>query len=189
MPIRTRELTPDLWPDFERLFGPAGGVCGGCWCMFWRTAKGVDWPAFQGAKAKAAMRRLVREGKSLGILAYDGDEPVGWCSFGPRVDYARLDRSPSMKVDDAEQVWSVPCFYVKASHRRQGVARALLDAALRAMRRRGAKLAEGYPYKVGRAKPLSPAFTWTGTLPMFERAGFELVGPRPKGKQRVRKQL
>ena len=30
-----RPLTPDLWADFERLFGPRG-ACGGCWCMFWK---------------------------------------------------------------------------------------------------------------------------------------------------------
>ena len=25
-------LTPERWPDFERLFG-RGGAYGGCWCM------------------------------------------------------------------------------------------------------------------------------------------------------------
>ena len=33
MRIVCRELTPALWPDLERLFGPRGAV-GGCWCMF-----------------------------------------------------------------------------------------------------------------------------------------------------------
>jgi len=33
------------------------------------------------------------------------------------------------------------------------------------------------------------AFAWTGTRPMFDRAGFKPVGPRDGAKQRMRKGL
>ena len=51
MKIETKELTPKLWPDFERLFG-ANGACGGCWCMSWRIEKGEKWEEVKGACAK-----------------------------------------------------------------------------------------------------------------------------------------
>src|SRR5437870_13679849 len=35
----TRELSPDTWPDFERLFSKHGGV-GGCWCMYYERLGG-----------------------------------------------------------------------------------------------------------------------------------------------------
>src|SRR3989449_8575201 len=35
----TRELSPDTWPDFERLFSKHGGV-GGCWCMYYQRPRG-----------------------------------------------------------------------------------------------------------------------------------------------------
>ena len=31
-------LTPERWPDLERLFG-VRGACGGCWCMWWRLPR------------------------------------------------------------------------------------------------------------------------------------------------------
>ena len=35
MTIAIAPLTPDLWPDFEALFGKQG-ACYGCWCTHFR---------------------------------------------------------------------------------------------------------------------------------------------------------
>jgi GNAT superfamily N-acetyltransferase len=187
--IRTKELEPGLWPEVERLFG-SNGACGGCWCMSWRQEKGEDWNKSKGAVNKARMKKLVTTGKAHGILAFCDDEPVGWCSFGERVDYAKLNRSPSLKCEDANKVWSIPCFFVHRDCRGKGVGSALLRHALRAMKQMGAEIAEGYPvnpYDYG--KKIPPAFAWTGTRPMFKKAGFKVVGNPDGGKQRVRKKL
>jgi len=182
-----RELTPERWGDLEKLFG-ANGACGGCWCMSWRLEKGERWEDLKGAKAKRRMRALVKAGRALGALAYEGGEPVGWCSYGPRKDYARLDRAPSLRCDDAERVWSVPCFFIKAGHRGQGVASALLRHAVERIRALGGEIVEGYPVKPARSgKHLPGAFAWTGTRPMFASQGFEVVGNPDGGKQRVRR--
>ena len=140
-----RELTPERWDDFESLFASANGVCGGCWCMFWRLEPGEKFGDIKGAKARRRMKKLVESGKALGLLAYDGDEPVGWLSYGPRRDYPKLDRAPSFKVEDADRVWSLPCFFVKTGYRGRGVARELLAEALRSLGQRGAEIAEAYP--------------------------------------------
>jgi len=89
--IRFVELRPDLWPAVERLFGP-NGACAGCWCMWWRVELGQQWNQLQGAHNKRTMRSLVQKGKALGVLAFADDEPVGWCSFGPRLSFPRLSR-------------------------------------------------------------------------------------------------
>ena len=133
------------------------------------------------------MKALVLEGRARGVLAYAGEEPVGWLSYGKRREYPKLDRAPSLAVDDADRVWSLPCFFVKAGFRGQGVAGKLLDHALRAMKKAKAEIAEGYPSKVsGKA---AAAFIYTGVPSLFERAGFEIAQARPKGKQRMRKTL
>ena len=47
---------------------------------------------------------LVKAGTPVGVLAFDGDEPVGWCSIAPRETYARLSRShrtPALKSAQA----------------------------------------------------------------------------------------
>jgi GNAT superfamily N-acetyltransferase len=185
MKIVCRELTPDLWPDLEGLFGPRG-ACAGCWCMFWRMTKGEKWPEVQGAVNRRRLRQLVATGKAHGALAYAGDTPVGWVSFGRRVDFDRLDRSPSMACDDADKVWSVPCFFVKAGWRGKGVADALLAFAVATLKHRGARIVEGYPVKVDPGRNAAPAFVYTGLEPMFARAGFTTVTVRDRGKQRVR---
>lgn len=189
MKIETRELRPELWPQLEKLFG-SNGACGGCWCMSWRREKGEDWDKVKGVTNKSRFKKLVTTGKAHGILALVDGEPVGWCSFDHRKDFLRLDRSPSLKCDDAEQVWSVPCFFVHKDFRGQGVATVLLAHAVRAMKKHGVKIVEGYPIKpYGYGKKIPYAFAWTGTQSLFKDAGFEAVGKRDGGKQRVRKFL
>jgi GNAT superfamily N-acetyltransferase len=188
MGIVTKEVTPALWPQLETLFG-VNGACGGCWCQAWKVAPGEDWNEIQGAKAKARLRKGVRDKTTHGILAFVDGEPVGWCNFGPRLDYHRLERSRSLKCDDAKRVWSITCFYVHRKFRAQGVATALLDHAVRAMAKRKVEIVEGYPVKPNKDGKYIAAFSWTGTRELFKNAGFRVVGNRDGGKQRVRKVL
>jgi GNAT superfamily N-acetyltransferase len=188
--VETRELTPELWPALEQLFG-SNGACGGCWCMTWRLEKGEKWESIKGKVAKQRFKKLVTTGRAHGILAFHDGVPVGWCSFDRRSDYARLDRASSLACNDADKIWSIPCFFIRSGYRKQGVAGALLSHALKAIANKGGpNLAEGYPvkaYKCGKSIP--PAFAWTGTEPLFSKAGFKEVGRKDGGKQRVRKQL
>jgi GNAT superfamily N-acetyltransferase len=189
MSLETRELTPELWPAFEELFGK-NGACGGCWCMSWRTGNGEKWADVKGALAKERMRELVSRGEAKGILAFSGKEPVGWCTFGKRLDFPKLARARSLACEDADRVWSLPCFFVRRGHRGQGIATALLSHALAALEKEGATLAESYPskpYPEGQRTP--DAFAWTGTRSLFEKAGFAIAGNEDGSKQRMRKEL
>ncbi len=56
------------WNDFETLFGERG-ACGGCWCMSWRLKKS-DFQKQKGDMNKEAMKRLVEQNESIGVLAY-----------------------------------------------------------------------------------------------------------------------
>lgn len=185
MKIETCELTPDLWMDVEKLFG-ANGACGGCWCMSWRIEKGQKWEEIKGATAKQRFKKGILDRSIQGAIAYADSQPVGWCTFGPRTDFAKLDRAPSFKCADAENVWSIPCFFVKSGFRGIGISKALLAAALRAMKEQGCKIAEGYPSKPGKDGQYIAAFSWTGTQSLFSKAGFRVVGNKDGGKQRVR---
>lgn len=181
--LRVELLTPARWPDLEALFGEKG-ACAGCWCMFWRLEQGERFDDLKGPRAKARFKELVLAGKAHGHLAYEGDEPVGWVTWGPRRDFAKLDRAPSLAIDDADRVHAVPCFFIKPGHRGQGVATALLAAVVRELERRKVALVEAYPVKGAK---IPAAFAYTGTLPLFEKAGFSVVQRRPAGKQRMRR--
>jgi GNAT superfamily N-acetyltransferase len=132
----------------------------------------------------------VAKGEILGALAFVDNEPVGWVTYGPRLAFPRLERSPSLACDDAGQVWSVPCFFIKAGFRRKGVASALLAHAIERMRFYGAPMAEGYPVKPSHdGSPLPATFSYTGTVPMFEKAGFVLAADSVHAKIRMRRPL
>jgi GNAT superfamily N-acetyltransferase len=184
--LAVRDLSPALWPALEELFGPRG-ACGGCWCMFWRLEKGERWDELKGAPAKRRFKRLVASGAAKGAIAFAGNEPVGWIAYGPRADFPRLERARTLACPDAGEVWALPCFFIKAGWRDRGVATALLNHALKSLRRRGVKVAEGDPVNLKAGQRLPNAFAWTGTRSLFGDAGFELAGPATSHKVRMRR--
>jgi GNAT superfamily N-acetyltransferase len=162
-------LTHDRWSDFEKLFG-ARGACGGCWCMWWRLTRS-EFELNKGDANRRAMKAIVRSGTVPGILAYDGDEPVGWCSVAPRGDFSALARSRILKPLDDKPVWSVVCFFIKKERRGSGVSTALLRAAVDYVREKDGVIVEGYPVEP-KTDRMPDAFAWFGLVSAFRKAGF-----------------
>lgn len=186
MKLTIRPLTPERFGDLEQVFNARGcSVARKCWCMYYRRSGGGSLPHGAAAQAnRAEFKALVDAGQHAGILAYRGAEPVGWLSFGPREDYAKLARSPVMKPVDEQPVWSIVCFVVPSAERGQGVAHALLRGAIEQARARGVRLVEGYPVdKAGRTEDQN---LWFGTKSMFDAAGFEEVARRKPERPIVR---
>jgi GNAT superfamily N-acetyltransferase len=168
-----RELEPTDWAAVEQLFG-ARGACGGCWCMHWRTAKGgKTWEAVKGEPNRKAFRKLVESGQAHGILAFDGDTPVGWCSFGKRLDFPRLERTKAYVREDSEDVWSVNCLFVAPGYRGQHIGLRMVEAAITAIKKRGGRMIEAYPVTLTKeGKKLPAAFSFTGPETLYQRLGF-----------------
>ena len=160
------------WDDVVDLFtrpGPRGGtpVTSHCWCQYWHTRGKGYWDNGHRARLEQQLRSGIPA-----LLAYAGGEPVGWCRLGPRESFERLVHSKKLAPVDDEPVWSLVCFYVHPTAKRQGVASVLLDAAVGLAAKAGAPALEAYA-----AKPHHPNIdSYTGYLPMFLRAGFEPVG-------------
>jgi len=83
------------------------------------------------------MKAIVDSGEVPGLIAYLDNEPVGWCSVGPRNRFSALERSRILKRVDDRPVWSVVCFFIARPFRRQGVSAALLRAAVEYVRENG----------------------------------------------------
>jgi len=178
--LAVHPLTPARWSDLEAVFQARGcSIARACWCMFYRRSGKAPAPArgqTQAQANRAAFKGLVDAGAFTGLLAYRGGEPVGWISFGPREDFAKLQRSPVMKPVDDQPVWSIVCFVVPAAERGQGVATALLKAAVQHAKKQGVELLEAYPVdKDGRS---NDEFMWFGAKRMFDTAGFAEVARR-----------
>jgi GNAT superfamily N-acetyltransferase len=173
-------LTPDRLPDLAELFAQ-GGDPKWCWCTWYRI-RNADFSTGSTASHRAVMEAAVEDGQRIGqapgLVAYDADGIVGWVSVGPRGDYERLTHSRVLAPIDDTPVWSIVCFVVAKRARGQGVARALLDAAIAFARSHGAPALEAYPVEVAEGQRIASANVYKGTLAMFERAGFGLVERR-----------
>ncbi len=183
---RCEPLTAERWRDFTVLFG-ARGACAGCWCT-WVRLRHAEFKSRSATARRALIRRVVTAGEPPGLLAYDGDTPVGWIALAPRAVFRRLESSRVLApVDDAD-VWSVPCFFVARSHRGRGLTVALLRAACAYAASRGARILEGYPVDTrGAAQPA--AFVYPGLPSAFAAAGFREVARRSPTRPIVRRVL
>ena len=170
--LEVRQLETRGWNDLVKLFGKTGAD-GGCWCMYWRLSQ-KEYSAGDRWRNKRLLKSLIEDDKPIGLMAYLGDEPVGWCGLSPRKDFERLERSRVFKRVDDKPVWSLVCFFIHSEHQRKGIATALLSSAVEFVSKQDAPALESYPIlEWGPKVTRSTAFT--GTVEMFERAGFHKV--------------
>jgi ribosomal protein S18 acetylase RimI-like enzyme len=175
-----RPLTAETWPDLVALF-EQGGDPAWCWCTYYRV-RGRSWSNSTAADNRALLGELADRAPTdralaPGLVAYNDGHVVGWVSLGPREDYQRLAFSKVLAPVDDRPVWSIVCFVVGRQSRGQGIAGALLDAAIDHARASGATTLEAYPNDTdGDRVPSANLFK--GTLSMFLRAGFTVVARR-----------
>ncbi len=174
-------VTADRLDDLADLFG-TNATTRGCWCVWfmstgkqrqegWGTANRTRFEAF----AKIA-------NPPAGLLAYRDGQAIGWCAVGPRSRYPSAigPRAVIMKGRDPgedEDVWLVPCFFIRVGFRRTGTSYALLDAAVDMARSNGAMAVEGFPL-AGDGRRVDE---YLGREKLFAACGFECIArPTPR---------
>jgi GNAT superfamily N-acetyltransferase len=171
MEIDVRPAT--VFEEVATVLGPKRPDANVCWCLSYRLPSSKENRALVGPARGERVRRLVRETPPPGILAYDGEEVVGWAAVHPRSDtsFARNRKIPS--VDDLD-VWSVWCIRVRPGHRGTGISHHLLAGAVAFARGYGAPAIEGYPLDNEGAR-IDPTMAYVGTRGLFRRGGFRQV--------------
>lgn len=149
----------------------------GCWCMFPRLGS-AEGQKLGSAQRRAAMTRLARRRRAPGLLAFEGDQAVGWIAIAPRTEYRRIEASRATPRVDDEDVWVIPCITVRPSARGRGIALALIRAAVAFAGKHGAPAVEAYP-RAG-AQRTKDDNAYFGTEPLFRRAGFKVIRKPPK---------
>nr|WP_255670428.1 GNAT family N-acetyltransferase [Aeromicrobium wangtongii] len=151
------------------MLGPKRPDANVCWCLSYRIGSKEN-RELVGTARGDLFERLCREDPPPGVLAYDGDDVVGWAAVHPRSDtsFARNRKIPH--VDDSA-VWSVWCIRVRPGHRRQGISHHLLRGAVDFARANGAPAIEGYPVD-NRGEKVDLTMAYVGTRKLFEEAGF-----------------
>jgi GNAT superfamily N-acetyltransferase len=124
-------------------------------------------------RRREAMSKLARRSRAPGLLAFEGDEPVGWIAIAPRQELARIEASRATPRVDDQDVWVIPCVTVRKTARGRGIAVALIRAAVAYAAENGAPAVEAYP-RAG-AERTGDDNAYFGTEPLFRRAGFGVV--------------
>lgn len=171
----------DRFGDIEHALS-GGGDGASCWCQWWM----LPGRAFESATSderRELLRGDVTAHPTSGLIAYVDGEAAGWVKVASRPNQPRLARTRNLqqspeRFDDAS-VWAITCFVVRREFRRQGIATALLEAAVAHARTHGARIIEGYPVDIAEKKTTSNGL-FHGTLSSFLDAGFtEVARPTP----------
>lgn len=167
MPIEVRPAT--VFEDVRAVIGPKSSTANVCWCLSYRIPSKLN-NELRGPARGEYVAELCRAEPPPGVLAYDGDEPVGWAAVAPRAEtsFARNRKIPH--VDDLP-VWSLWCIRVRPGHRKQGISHALIAGAVDFARAHGAPAVEAYPLDNGDAR-VDLTMAYPGIRRNFERAGF-----------------
>ena len=163
------EIRPAIdFADVKTMLGPKRPDANVCWCLSYRIPSKEN-RALVGQARGERVKQLLEEGP-IGVLAYDGEEVVGWAAVAPRAEtsFARNRKIPH--IDDLP-VWSVWCMRVRPGHRGEGISHHLLRGAVEFARERGAAAIEGYPVD-NQGKKVDLTMAYVGTRRLFERAGF-----------------
>lgn len=181
--VDTRPVGRGELADLARLF-ESQRTTRHCWCTAFCVTRGtfaVGW--FSGGNRRHFEAMTTASATPMGILASVAGEPVRWCACGPRSRYALVTsgRSKIMRHRDHAEDDSVrllPCLFVSAEHRAQGITYALVRAAVDLARREGALAIEGWP-RAGADRHSADAFL--GQEKVFEQLGFSCVArPSPE---------
>jgi GNAT superfamily N-acetyltransferase len=169
MSIHVEPATADRFNDVATMLGPKNPTSSVCWCLSHRIDARLN-RSMVGPERGEFVRELCGRDVSPGVLAYAGEQVVGWAAVAPRSElpFARSRKIPH--VDDLP-AWSVWCIRVRPGHRGRGISHALLEGAVSYARANGAPVVEGYPTdNAGEKVDLTMAYV--GTRRLFETAGF-----------------
>jgi GNAT superfamily N-acetyltransferase len=170
MAVEVLPATTERFDDVAVMLGPKKDPDANvCWCLSHRVDSRTN-NELVGAARGEYVRELCGREPRPGVLAYDGDEVVGWAAVAPRAElpFARSRKIPH--VDDLP-VWSVWCIRVRPGRRGRGISHDLLAGAVDYARSQGASAIEGYPVD-NRGEKVDLTMAYVGTRRLFEGAGF-----------------
>lgn len=171
--IVVRPATAERFEDLAAILAPKNRDGDACWCLTYRLPSSEN-RALRGRERAEAVQALCERDLAPGLLAYLGDEPVGWAGVAPRAELHTFASSRRIPHVDDLPVWAVWCFRVRGGYARRGIAGALLAGAVAFAEEHGAPAIGGYPVD-NRGQRVDRTMAYVGTRSMFERAGFSFA--------------
>ncbi|GAC66873.1 GNAT family N-acetyltransferase [Gordonia soli] len=160
--------------DVRTMVGPKRPDANVCWCLSYRIPSKLN-RSLVGPERGEYVRELCAHEPAPGVLAYDGDEVVGWAAVAPRSEttFAKARKIP---IVDDQPAWSVWCVRVRPGHRKKGISHHLVSGAVEFARAHDAPVIEAYPVD-NKDEKVDLTMAYVGTRGLFEKAGFREVSP------------
>lgn len=186
--VRVVPASEASWEDVVTVLGTTGTAYR-CQCQRYKLRRGEAFRNFPIEERAHRLRDQTQAGDpdapaTSGLIAYLGDEPVGWCAVEPRTAYEGLLRNQRVPWTGRDEdksdptVWAVTCLYTRKGYRRRGVSRALAVAAVTFARDRGARALEAYPIT---STDVITEELGVGLPPVYAAAGLrEVSHPTPR---------
>jgi GNAT superfamily N-acetyltransferase len=180
--LRTMIAGPEHAAGLEGLFAAAGSPC---YCRFWHfngtNNEWLDVCANAPRQNADAFREALVTGndEARGIVAIDADRTVGWLKVAPapvmRKAYERrFYKQLPVLQGNRDGVFLIACALVHPEHRKLGVAKALVAAAIEHAPSFGATILEALPCRPKEA--VMDEALWTGPMGAYLTNGFVEVG-------------
>ena len=164
--------TIERWPEFGWVFGPRAKDPTSCWCQRFLRHEEPD--------NRTALQREVQEAElPVGPLAYRDDVAVGWTRVVPRSTLPGIteNRALARILDEDPDAWWVSCSSCAANTAGAASGQRCSRPRWTGRLEHGASVLDGHPVDTnGLAGTPSPSAIFTGTLDMFQRAGFTEIG-------------
>lgn len=141
-----------------------------CYCRFYHLDCELDeWQNLDPEENRIGAKEAIDDGSMFGFLAFDGDKCVGWLNANKAESYPRLTPYVGPYVEGKKVAVSI-CFVIHPEYRNQGIATALLEAAVNYYQEQG--------YDAIMSMPIQDDFSekqYRGTVTMYEKLGFENI--------------
>jgi GNAT superfamily N-acetyltransferase len=154
--------------DFYRVHSE-GHEAALCFCAAWWLDSWDDWEERTAEDNRAVREDLFARGVHDGYLLYVDGEPRGWIQCGPLEWFPKLVAKYGLEPSNGD--WAITCFLLPPNLRGKGLAHRFLEEVVEALRFRGVEFVWGFPR---RGSGIPEEEIWTGTVPLFEGAGFDL---------------
>lgn len=165
----------DVLAFFERVNCP-------CYCQFDQHRGGSNsWLEMQATLPsplhQALEKQLCSERLTALLVRSEKGQVIGWARLAPAAEMPKIYQGRLYKglpcfAQLGDRVWTMGCFLVDPSWRRQGVARALLAGAISVARQKGASQLQAFPRDEA---DVADECHLRGPPNLFTEAGFVVV--------------
>ncbi len=171
--LTLRRLSRATRCDFLSLFDEITGK--DCYCVAWHRK---SWAEFDsGCPSNRELRTaLIDAGRSDGFLFYDGQHCIAWCQATRADDLPNLAATfPQLPLHDR---WAITCLRLRSDYRGKGLGTEIVRLAVDALVQTGITSILAFPH---RYEHFNQDEVWTGTVGMFQRCGFDVIGDDAEG--------